>query len=174
VEVPFDRLELVLRLELEPGQGEGRLRASDDGSSTWVEALAEPDLGWGIFRARAELTVTKTVDDADGLILEDLAVELITDDYTANGWLYGARMSLLGAGHAELRERRDEHLSYWDVSAMPGLVLTDATGSIESEFSWISEAPSEATQPSVWLDTGSMFPSVYVHYVRFRRVEESP
>jgi hypothetical protein len=168
-DVPFDRLELVLRLDMEPGGGPETYFASDDGSSTWVEASATPDRGYGIFLAEASLRVRVPEDDSGELRLEKLAVRLVSDEYTKSGWLMGARLDFLGEGRAELEERRDEASSFWRVVAMPPLVLTDAARTVEGTFDWVAEAPTEATEPEVWFDTGELFPSVYVHFVSYRR-----
>jgi hypothetical protein len=168
--VPFDVLDLVLRLDIEPGPTQSPWSASDDGTSTWVEAFDEPDEGAGIFLASARLTVTEPASDAGELMLENLEVQLITDDYTASGWLSGARLGFHDAGTAELTERRDAQQSFWRVTSMPPLTLVDATRSVEGEFEWVSEAPSEAMTPTVWLDTGEPFASVYMQFVRYRRV----
>jgi hypothetical protein len=120
--------------------------------------------------------VTEPGLDADGLQLEGLELQLLTDDYTANGWLLGAQLSFHGAGRAELTERREARLSFWEITEMPPLVLTDRTGGIESEFRWISEAPSAAETPAVWLDTNPASPSVYLQFLHYRRVgiEDEP
>lgn len=167
-DVPFDRLDLVLRLDLEPGGGPESYFASDDGLSTWVEASATPDRGYGIFLAKASLRVRVPEDDSGELRLEALAVRLLTDEYTESGWLRDASLNFLGDGRAELTERRDETLSFWRVVEMPPLVLTDAALTVEGTFDWMTEAPSEAATPQVWFDTGEPFPSVYVHFVSYR------
>ena len=166
--VPFDRLDLVLRLDIEPGSGPKTYFASDDGSSTWVEAAATPDRGFGIFLAKAKVRVRVPEDDTGALRLEELGVRLITDEYTESGWLRGAQLSFLGEGRAKLTERRDDTLSFWRVVEMPPLLLTDAALTVKGTFDWMTEPPSEAATPLLWLDTGALFPSVYVHFLSYR------
>jgi hypothetical protein len=153
-EASFDRLELVVRFDMVPGGGPEAYAATDDGSSSWVEARKTPDRGAGIFRAEGRIQVRVPEDEPGQLEIEALSMRLVPDDYTRSGWLRGARLAFTGRGRAELLEQRDATTSFWRVVQMPRLALTDANRSVRSDFDWISEAPTEALVPEVWLYVG--------------------
>jgi hypothetical protein len=141
--VPFDRLDLVLRLDIEPGNGPKTYFASDDGSSAWVRSLRNAGRGFGIFLAKAKVRVGAPEDDSGALRLEELGVRLITDEYTESGWLRDAQLSFLGEGRARLTERRDDTLSFWRVVEMPcESDVVSTKGSEPCSPAWMSRAPS--------------------------------
>lgn len=169
-DVPFDRLEVVIRMDLEADEAAGGF-VSTDASSSWVEAFADPDRGWGIFRADGHLRLRVPEDDSGELRIDDVALRLLSDDYTRSGWLEGARLDFRGEGRAAFLDRYDENQSTWRLTEMPGLVLTDISGSIRGEFAWLDDAPTPELEPTLSLSTGGTFPSVLFFFLRYTKLD---